>query len=89
MTKAIFYLFAVAVSLLGTVAFADEWEEYGVVCTSGDKIKFYTGKEVKSFSADPNDKSKKVVLVVNQLIQQGWQPLGGIDTGRFCQSMVK
>ncbi len=88
--------------LVSPMAYASDWKEYGILCEAAtiegkiEALVFTTQNDEHDMDHDAED-SSAFVKAVNQLIQHGWQPLGGLEFELVeiglaiveCQTMVK
>ncbi|MDE0714575.1 MAG: hypothetical protein OXI10_06895 [Gammaproteobacteria bacterium] len=68
---------------------ASDWEEYEIVCEAQSKPKLDSAADRYVV------KRTELASVVNKMITDGWQPLGGVSVWKYgsstilCQAMVK
>ncbi|MCY3753753.1 MAG: hypothetical protein OXG99_06650 [Alphaproteobacteria bacterium] len=68
---------------------AGDWKEYAIVCEGPRGSSVFTARDGKEIREKVQG---KLVALVNKMIDEGWQPLGGPNVSTLigaCQAMVK
>ena len=98
LARCCFLIFSLSL-VISDSTFASEWEEYVSVCGLHEDIRDQMPSYTKNFPGTTihtrkgMEKTQEVfVIVVNDMMKNGWQPFGGpytIQEALICQSMVR